>query len=409
MNYREATEWLFNQIPNYQNQGGNAYKPGLERIVSFLESIGNPQDDLKIIHVAGTNGKGSVCHLIAAALQTNGLKAGIFSSPHIYSFTERIKVNGKLISEEEVTDFIVKNKERFLEFGLSFFEITAAMAFTHLSNQKVDYAIIETGLGGRLDATNVVKPILSVITKIGLDHMNFLGDTIPAIAMEKAGIIKSDQPVVLGDLSDEVREVVYRKSEETKSKVYEVEAEPKFPTSLRGEYQQENLRIAEKAIEALNIDLNELKTELGFLNAQSLTKFFGRFSVIGEKPRVIVDAAHNAQGIQELLSELSKTAYENIHVVFGTSSDKDLTDVFSTFSRVKAKYYLAAFSNQRSLSIEALKELGEKSDLEFKSFHEASMAHEEALRAAKPTDCVVVCGSFFLIADIPSIQQEFFG
>ena len=411
MTYEEATSWLFNQIPNYQNQGGKAYKPGLDRIENILVKLGNPHLDLKVVHVAGTNGKGSVCHMLAAALQVNGYSVGVFSSPHIFDFSERVKINGVLIPKEFVVKFIGDYKRFFQKYELSFFEITAALAFYYFQKQKVDIAIIETGLGGRLDATNVVNPELSIITSVGIDHVQFLGDTLEAIANEKAGIIKMNKPVVYGPCPSNVEKVILKKAKAQSSQVVKAHHNHDFTTSLMGKYQKENLALGVKGLEMLKnlgFELKDNLTQLGLSKISELTKFFGRYQVVQEAPEVIIDVAHNANGIASLVEELNLKKTGGIRIVYGTSHDKETAEIFKEFSKLEAEYYLTEFSNERSIPSEELKKLGESVGLDYAIFNSSNKALKSAISNSKKTDSVVVCGSFFLLSDLDFLKEKLF-
>lgn len=411
MTYKEATEWLFNQIPNYQNQGGTAYKPGLERMNSFLQELGNPHNNLKIIHVAGTNGKGSVCHMLASVLQEEGYRVGVYSSPHVYDFRERIKINGVFIAEEDVIQFVNCYKDDIIQLDLSFFEITTALSFYYFAKKEVDFAVIEVGLGGRLDATNVVTPILSVITHISIDHTSFLGNTLQEIAGEKAGIIKNNIPAVVGEnrteVIDKIREVAIANQSElslaSHSSISILE------TDLIGEFQVENLKTVQTALETLKktgIGISGLAIQQGLKSVQRNTKFFGRFTVLRENPLVIVDVAHNPSGIQNLVEEIKAYKFDQLHVVFGASSDKDVLQMMQFFPK-NTQFYFCEFSNPRSIKLEKWGEIKnnfKKSEI----FSKVDEAYAQALSTAKNVDCVIVCGSFFLLSDFTSLKEKIF-
>lgn len=400
MSYKKAVDWLFTQIPNYQKQGGNAYKPGLETISNLLEEIGNPHHNLKIIHIAGTNGKGSVSHILSAALQNNGFKVGLFTSPHIKDFRERIKVNGKLATESFVEDFVVKI-QNLQNSEPSFFEITTAMAFDYFASQKCDFAVIETGLGGRLDSTNVVSPEITIITNIGLDHQQFLGNTIEKIATEKGGIIKVNCPLILGDVDEVPKKVLEEIASEKNASVF---YSPKqlFETDLIGQYQQRNLNTAHEALMQLKnrgYEIDEAKVEEAFKNVTALSAFHGRMYKIGDEPLTIADAAHNPAGISNLMQELNHLEYQKLKIVFGASNDKDVKNIFALFPK-DVDYYFTTFDSARSLNEAKLKELAEKHELPYQLFNDSSEALKQAQKDASVDDLVLVCGSFFLLEKI---------
>ncbi len=317
MTYTEVVDWLFQQIPNYQHQGGTAYKPGLERTLELLEAVGNPHHQIKTIHVAGTNGKGSVSHILAAVFQAHGYKTGLFTSPHITDFRERIKLNGTWIDPDFVVGFVENYKSHIQAINPSFFEITTAMAFLAFAQHRCDMAIIETGLGGRLDSTNVIQPQLSVITNIGMDHTAFLGNTLTEIATEKAGIIKKEVPVVIGDILPDLKPTFGQIAGQNNSPIFFSTDKPIQiqQTDLLGSFQQRNLRTALCAVEVLKADwnLNDDIIKSALKKITSLTNFRGRMQQIGQFPRIIVDAAHNEDGIETLLQELSLIDFENLY------------------------------------------------------------------------------------------------
>jgi dihydrofolate synthase/folylpolyglutamate synthase len=398
--YEAAVNWLFVQLPNYQKEGLKAYKPGLETILALLLALDSPQDKFKSIHIAGTNGKGSVAHLLAAAYQAAGYKVGIFTSPHITDFRERIKLNGALVREELVLDFVNKNKALIIDLNATFFEITTALAFAVFASEKVDIAIIETGLGGRLDSTNVLQPLVAVITNIGLDHQLFLGDTIELIAAEKAGIIKRETPVVIGIKQKETTAVFERIATEKAAPLYYA-AECPYPSDLMGDFQKQNKGTALSVIELTQNDLpiSEVQIIKGFLNVAKTTSFKGRFQKLNELPLTILDAAHNVDGVANLMKELDDLDYENLHLIYGASNDKDVQEIFDLLPK-SASYYFVEFDSPRSVLKKEFEELGTKNKLSFSTYNGSKIALESAREKAGENDLILIFGSFYIMSEI---------
>jgi dihydrofolate synthase / folylpolyglutamate synthase len=406
MDYKSAVSWLFSRFPAYQNVGTQAYKPDLHNVIRLLEVLKNPEQNLAFIHVAGTNGKGSTSHILAALCQSHDLKTGVFTSPHLVDFRERIKVNGIQISEESVIDWVVNIIPALnLEFEPSFFELTFALALVHFKNENCDVCIIETGLGGRLDATNVIFPKLSVITNIGYDHQNFLGDTRPQIAIEKAGIIKADVPVLIAEKDNETKAVFEGKSKNENASLRWVDFSGHLESDLLGSYQQMNLHTSKQAFEwycdlaSIEIQLNQV--EYALKNVAQLTDFHGRMELIQESPKVIFDVAHNISGIRVLLNELQEIQYKQLYIVFGAANDKDLTQVFSILPK-DAIYHFTQFSNIRSKTVEDWKNSIPHDFGNFTIHTKAKSAYQSALELANDDDLILVFGSFFLIGDLLS-------
>lgn len=403
MQYKEVVDWLFLQIPNYQHQGGDAYKPGFERINALLDVLGNPQRRLKTIHVAGTNGKGSVCHIFSAIFQNNGYKTGLFTSPHITDFRERIKINGKLISKDFVVWFVETYQNDILRIQPSFFEITTAMAFLAFEKKNCDIAIIETGLGGRLDATNVISPALSVITSIGLDHTAFLGNTVELIAAEKAGIIKSKTPIVVGYVNDSVYEVIEKYAITQDASIYRTDPLPPKPepTDLLGEYQQRNIRTVLLGIEILkfywNLDDEKISQAINYV--KKLTNFKGRLQLISDHPKVIVDAAHNLEGVESLLSEIRLLNYSRLFIIYGASNDKDWKEILRQMPR-EATFSLVEFDSKRSVKLADFESEAQSLGIQYKLFKQAKEALNHSKTTANHDDLILICGSFYLLEKI---------
>lgn len=336
MTYQETIDWLFQQFPSYQNIGAKAYKPDLYNVEKLCAIFNNPQNDIKTIHIAGTNGKGSTCSYISSFLTEAGYKVGLFTSPHLQRFTERIRINGEEVKNGFVVDFVAKVKAQKLDYAPSFFEITFVMALEYFKQEKVDFAVIETGLGGRLDATNIIQPVLSVITNIGLEHTNFLGTTIKEIAGEKGGIIKANTPVVLGTKDAEVVEVMQHISSQKNAELSFSKDDLATPPTLIASYLKENYRTAHQALGVL-IDKHIIKPidvdstlQLALKNLYVNTGLRGRMHVVQNSPRIIFDAAHNADGIKHLLSNFKN---EEVYILYGSSNDKDFDSIFLYYQK----------------------------------------------------------------------------
>jgi len=399
MNYNETVDWLFKQLPNYQLQGSTAYKPGLQTITSLLKQIGNPEKNLRFIHVAGTNGKGSVSHMLASIFQEHGYKTGLFTSPHLHDFRERIKINGELVSENFVVDFVEKYKNDWQKLAPSFFEITTAMAFEAFKQNECQICIIETGLGGRLDSTNVIVPELSVITNIGLDHTAFLGDTLAKIAFEKAGIIKKNIPVIIGESNSETKPVFKNMAQMQNAELIFATPIAKVEMDLFGSFQQKNAATVFAAV----IKMRELGWNLipqtiftGFKNVVANTNFQGRFQTISLNPRVIVDGAHNVDGIKVLFNEISQLTFKKLHLIYGASNDKDLEEIFNLFP-IDAEYYFSEFDSMRTTKLEVFEKLSAAKKLNANFYSYSSDAIAMTYESANEDDLICVFGSFYLI------------
>ena len=370
-----------------------------------MEVLHSPQKKVKCIHVAGSNGKGSTCSMLASILTESGLKVGLFTSPHIKDFRERIRINGAQISEQEVIDFVQKIKSTNLDFEPSFFEITFGLAMQYFANENCDICIIETGLGGRLDATNVIEPILSVITNISLEHTSMLGNTIEEIAFEKGGIIKNETPVVLGETSSQLYSIFQDLANKNNAVTYfskDVTNDLKFKSTLLGEYQKENLRTVLKSCELLKSQLyniNDHSIQSGLTNLFKNTGFFGRLQVMNDSPLTIFDVSHNPAGISASLESIMLVNKGALHIIYGSSADKDLASILPLFPR-DANYYFTEFSNERSNDINGLKTHVLKFDLKnCVFFTKAKDAYDQAQLHANHEDTILVIGSFFLISD----------
>ncbi|WP_299675128.1 folylpolyglutamate synthase/dihydrofolate synthase family protein [uncultured Tenacibaculum sp.] len=402
MTYEETVNWMFNQLPMYQSQGKTAYKEDLSNIIKLSNHLGNPENKFKSIHVGGTNGKGSTSHMIASILQEAGYKVGLYTSPHLKSFTERIRINGKEIQEHNVVDFITKNKSFFEENQLSFFEMTVGMAFEYFSEENVDIAVVEVGLGGRLDSTNIITPEVSVITNIGLDHVQILGDTVQKIAVEKAGIIKKGIPVVIGERDEDTENVFINKVQELSSEIVFASDNKgiSFETDLLGSYQKKNIKTAVTAITKLSsFRVNEEHIQKGLSNVVCNTNLKGRWQVLQESPKVICDTAHNKEGLQYVLKQLQEEDYGTLHIVLGVVSDKNLEEILPMFP-TQATYYFCKPNIPRGLSEKKLSEEAKKYNLEGEVFNSVQSAYNESLILSSVKDLIYVGGSTFTVAEI---------
>ncbi len=405
MNYSETLQWLFQQLPMYQTQGASAYKKDLTNTVLLAKHLGNPEVDLKCIHVAGTNGKGSTSHLLASVFQEAGYRVGLYTSPHLKDFRERIKINGEEISEQFIVDFVAKNKPFFEEHQLSFFEMTVGLAFDYFRKEKTEINIIEVGMGGRLDSTNIITPEVSVITNIGLDHTQFLGTTLEAIAFEKAGIIKPKVPVVIGEYTSETRKVFENKSQETNSVIYFasdlIDKTPK--TILLGDYQKHNKKTVLQTLKVIQSQnkyaVSDENIEDGFLNVIKNTGLLGRWQQINDSPKAICDTAHNSHGLKIVLNQIQKEKFDDLHIVLGVVNDKDLDEILPLFPK-NANYYFCKPEIPRGLDALILKEAASKFALKGKVYDSVSNAYQNALEKAASNDFIYVGGSTFVVAEI---------
>ncbi len=405
MNYLETVNWMFNQLPMYQNIGATAYKADLSNTIALCEHLGNPQNEIKTIHVAGTNGKGSTSHMLASILEEAGYKTGLYTSPHLKDFRERIKINGEEISEESVVRFIDQNKSFLESHNLSFFEMTVGLAFEYFAQQKVDIAIIEVGLGGRLDATNVIMPLVSVITNIDIDHVQFLGNTIALIAAEKGGIIKSEIPVVIGEYSSESKAVFEDIAQNNHAPIYYAsDLISENPTSdLNGDYQQANKKTVLQTLKILqtisDFKLSPIQIQNGFLKVIHNTKLQGRWQKIHENPTAICDTAHNRHGLSIVISQLEKQKFTALRIVLGVVNDKDLDEILPLFPKT-AKYYFCKPNIFRGLDAIILASEALKFGLNGEIYNSVSEAYAASLDEAAATDLIFVGGSTFVVAEI---------
>ena len=405
MNYQETTNWMFNQLPMYQLQGASAYKKDLTNAHLLVNHLDNPQKNINCIHVAGTNGKGSTSHMLASILQEAGYKVGLYTSPHLKDFRERIKINGIEISEEFVCDFINQNKVFFESNDMSFFEMTVGLAFDYFAKEKVDIALVEVGMGGRLDATNVIIPLVSVITNIGLDHTQFLGNTLEAIANEKAGIIKTKIPVIIGEYTDETKAVFLAKAKENHSEIYfasDLIQEP-LTSDLIGDYQVHNTKTVLQTVTIINsqkeFKISEANVKSGLLNVVKNTGLEGRWQQLGEFPKIICDTAHNKNGLEIVMKQIQKEKFDTLHIILGAVNDKDLDEILPLFPS-DAIYYFCKPNIPRGLDSQILKEKATQFGLTGKVYNSVSESYTKALQNASKSDFIFIGGSTFVVAEI---------
>lgn len=410
MNYQETTEYLFNSTPVFEKIGAKAYKPGLQTTHALDEHFGHPHHQYKTIHIAGTNGKGSCSHTIAAILQSQGYKVGLYTSPHLVDFRERIRVNGECLPEQYVIDFVEENRAFFEPLHPSFFELTTAMAFKYFAEQKVDYAVIEVGLGGRLDCTNIITPVLSVITNISFDHTQFLGNTLAEIAGEKAGIIKPDVPVVIGEYIEETRPVFEKVAEERHSPILFAQDEDtamEVDMELKGSYQERNKKTILAALNVLRqtMTISDEAIRNGFGHVCELTGLRGRWEKLGEAPLVICDTGHNLAGWKYLATQINDVDAQVKHIVFGMVDDKDVEHVLQLLrDKLKngVKFYWTQPSTKRAIPVEKLRDTALKYNLYGEMYHSVKEAYMTAKANAKNDDFIFVGGSSYVVADLLS-------
>ena len=402
MNYQETIDFLFSQFPSYQKHGGSAFKPGLERVLQLSNLAGNPHQKFKSIHLAGTNGKGSSSHMLASILQEAGFKVGLFTSPHLKDFRERIKINGKEIPEQNVIDFVKRFQSDAKSIEPSFFEYTTIMAFEYFAQEQVDIAIIETGLGGRLDCSNIITPEVSVITNIGLDHQQFLGDTLTLIAGEKAGIIKPEVPVVVGRKQGETVSVFDYVAHQNKSKIiWAEELEFNFELDLNGYYQKENAKSVLATINELieqgwQVSESDIKT--GFANTVKNTGLKGRWQTLLESPKVICDTGHNKDGVKIIADQIEDQTFDKLHIVWGMVDDKDVETILNLLPKI-GFFYWCAPKIGRALDVEKLMSIGAENDCMGIDYNSVEEAKQAAIKNASPNDLVFIGGSTFVVAE----------
>ena len=407
MDYQKTLEYLYNSVPMFQQVGGAAYKEGLENTLALDTHFGHPHRQYRTIHVAGTNGKGSCSHTLAAILQEAGYKVGLYTSPHLVDFRERIRVNGVPVPEEYVVRFVEEERSFFEPLHPSFFELTTAMAFRYFADARVDVAVIEVGLGGRLDCTNIILPDLCVITNISFDHVQFLGDTLAKIAGEKAGIIKTGIPVVIGEATPETRPVFQAKADEMHAPIYfaedyDREDYPGIEFELKGLYQKKNKQTLLTALPLLKdagYHIDEQAVRSGFAHVTSLTGLMGRWQKLQDSPTLICDTGHNVGGIRYIVKQLKEEKYHRLHIVIGMVNDKDIRGVLALMPK-EAVYYFTQASVKRAMPAERLKELADEAGLQGVCYADVPSAVRTAQKESLPEDFIFVGGSSFIVADL---------
>jgi len=430
MNYKETTDFLFSQLPMFQRIGASAYKANLDNTLALDKFFGFPHRNFKSIHIAGTNGKGSTSHMLASILITMGYKVGLYTSPHLIDFRERIKINGEMISEQAVIEFVEQNRELIQEMKPSFFEISVAMAFHYFSVQQIDIAVVEVGMGGRLDSTNIINPLLSIIANIDFDHTQFLGTTLELIAAEKAGIVKQNTPLVVGKTQPETQPVFEAKAKEKNAELFfadqnfecssvfnTIDGKQSFNISkhnslifndlkldLQGFYQRENILTVLQAVDVLNtrklID-KEITNQILYSalpNAAKLTGLMGRWQIVGNNPLMVCDTGHNEAGIKIILEQIAQTAYKKLHFVIGMVNDKDVSKVLAMLP-LEAIYYFTKASIPRALDEKILKQKADAFNLQGQSYLSVKEAVEKAKKNAEASDFIFIGGSTFVVAD----------
>lgn len=405
MNYTETVQWMFDRLPMYQQVGNSAYKKDLTNTLAFANHLGNPESQLRCIHVAGTNGKGSTCHLLASVLQEAGYKVGLYTSPHLKDYRERIKINGAMISEAFVVDFIAQH-QNFLEGQqLSFFEMSVGLAFSYFVNEKTDINVIEVGMGGRLDATNIITPLIAVITNIGLDHTQFLGTTTTAIAGEKAGIIKPNIPVVIGEYTPETRPVFEAKAAKAIAPIFwasELQLHT-YPSLLKGAYQEANKKTVQQTLAVLQdlaeVQVNKEQIRAGFKNVIENTGLQGRWQILGLQPKIIADTAHNAHGLRLVMQQLMELPKDQLHIVLGVVNDKDLKRILPLFPK-NATYYFCKPAIPRGLDAAILQVEASAYGLKGAVYNSVSEAYQKAVVQAGIKDVIYIGGSTFVVAEL---------
>ena len=415
MTYQETLDFMYAQLPMYHRIGAAAYKADIQPTIDMMTALGNPERKFRSIHVAGTNGKGSVSHLLASILQEAGYKVGLYTSPHLVDFRERIRINGEMIPQSAVVDFINDNKELFAKYHLSFFEMTVGMAFDYFAREQVDVAVVEVGMGGRLDSTNVIKPELSIITNIGLDHTQFLGDTLEKIAGEKAGIIKDGVPVVIGETQAETWPVFNAVAQRHHAPItyadqhYLVDDISRYTNELTGEYQKKNIATVLEAVEVINktstFHISPFALQRGIARVVTNTHLQGRWQTIGTEPLTICETAHNEPGIRAMLGKLNTMHFNHLHLVYGCVNDKDyihilklLVSQFSIFN-FQFSFYFSQPSVPRGLPVDDLADTAKTIGIDGSRYNNVKDAIKAARNAAAKNDLVLVTGSIFLVAD----------
>jgi len=401
--YEETLQWMYSKLPMYQRSGKKAMKPGLKNIRLFTERMKNPEKNYPIIHIAGTNGKGSVAHMLTSVLMECGYQVGLYTSPHLKDFRERITVNGKPVRKKFVMGFINRYKDFIEKYGMSFFEITVAMAFQYFQKNRVDIAVIETGLGGRLDSTNVVMPILCIITNIQKDHTDRLGETYEEIAREKAGIIKPGIPVIVGEVPEGARKVIEEIARQNAAEIiYALENGYDYETDLKGPYQSKNIPLVIEAVNHLrmhNFAVSERNLRKGLRNVRKNTDFRGRWDIISERPFILFDTAHNPPAIQMVMKALQKKPVKEKHFVLSFVNDKDIKEMLSIMP-ADARYYISEAQIPRAMPKEKVAEVLDELGRTYQLFDSLEEAYQTALKDASPDDLIFVGGSTFTVAEL---------
>lgn len=404
MTYQETIDWMFTQLPMYQKIGSQAYKKDLHNTEIFIEYLNHPENKFKSIHVGGTNGKGSTSSMLASILQEAGYKVGLYTSPHLKDYRERIRINGEMISEEYVVNFIASNKAFLSANSLSFFEMTVGLAFDYFATQKVDVAIIEVGLGGQLDSTNIIKPLLSVITNVGYDHMAILGDTLTAIATEKAGIIKERTPVVIGQYTAETKTVFETKAALMNAPIWyasDIKNLSAYPSELKGNYQVHNQKTVLTTVNCLKafFTISNQSISAGLLHVQKNTGLAGRWEVLSQEPLIVADTAHNKDGLLEVMAQVKQQQFENLYMVLGVVNDKDVDEMLSLLPK-SAHYFISTPNVPRGLAVEILADKMKSRQFHYTIASTIPAAFDLAKQKASSRDMIYVGGSTFVVAEI---------
>ena len=402
MTYKETLDWMFTQLPMYQQKGKQAYNAKLDGIRHFADHLDNPENKFKSIHVGGTNGKGSSSHMLASILQEAGYKVGLYTSPHLKDFRERIRINGECVGENFVIEFIANNQSFFENHHLSFFEMTVGMAFDYFAKEKVDIAVVEVGLGGRLDSTNIITPEVSLITNIGFDHVDMLGDTLPKIAFEKAGIIKEGVPVVVSEFQVETAETFQDVAQSKKAKLIyaEQEIDEVYKTSLLGAYQEKNVKGVIAVIEQLSgFSITHDQMRSGLLKVVQNTGLMGRWQQLQTAPTVICDTAHNKEGLSIVINQVTQQKFKKLFIVLGFVKGKDLNTILPLFPK-DAEYYFTSPEISRGLEVNELVDRAKEFGLVGKSFTAVKAAYSAALADAGPEDFIFIGGSTFTVSEV---------
>lgn len=404
MNYQQTLEWMYEQLPMFQKIGVAAFEKDLTKITAFSEYLNYPENNFKSVHIGGTNGKGSTSSLIASVMKDAGYKVGLYTSPHLVDFRERIRINGEEIPKQFVVEFIEKHRVFIENKKLSFFEMTVGMAFQYFSDEKVDLAVIEVGLGGKLDATNIIQPLVSVITNIGWDHMNILGNSLQEIAAEKAGIIKNHTPIIIGEFMPETKSVFDAEAQVNNAPIFYASLDaglPEITSDLKGAYQKMNKKTALKTLEVLQkyFQINPFHIESGFLSVGKNTGLKGRWTVLGRNPLIVADTAHNKDGLELVLKQILDQVFKQLHFVLGVVNDKDIDSILALMPK-DAIYYLAKPNVVRGLDARVLKSKMDLFGLQSKVFESIPLALEFAKYEAKSDDMIYVGGSTFVVAEV---------